>query len=115
MGDFKLLLAADEDCRLRVALFGEFDLAGVKPFCEAVTPAIDSGDYQEIEFDLERLSFIDSSGLHALADADSSMRARGGTVRVFCSAQRLIKTFQLVRLDSVLTIVPESRGARAAA
>jgi anti-anti-sigma factor len=115
MGDFKLLSAGDEDGRLRIALFGEFDLAGVKPFREVVAPAIGSDTYRDIEFDLERLTFIDSSGLHALAEADRAMRTRGGSVHVVCSAPHLLKIFQLIGLDRVLTIVAHPQPARAAA
>jgi anti-anti-sigma factor len=115
MDGFKLLPAADEHLRLRVTLVGEFDLAALDDFVETVTPAIDSGEYREIEFDLARLTFIDSSGLHALTEADRAMRARGGTVSVVGVAPHLLEVFELTRLDRVLTIVSEPVPARAAA
>jgi anti-sigma B factor antagonist len=115
MEGLKLLPTADETGRLRIALVGEFDLAGVKHFHEVVTPALDGGRYQEIEFDLEQLTFVDSSGLHALVDTDRMMRATGRMVHVVGVAPRLRKVFELVGLDRVLTIGPRSPAARAAA
>jgi anti-anti-sigma regulatory factor len=53
--------------------------------------------------------------LHALADADRAMRAQGGTVNVVGVAPHLLKVFELVGLDHVLTIVPRSRSVGAAA
>jgi anti-anti-sigma factor len=114
MDGFKLLPAAAEHDRLRLTLIGEFDLAGVKNFREVVTPAIDSGAYREIEFDLERLSFIDSSGLHALADADRAMRARGGTVNLVGATRPVLKVFELTGLDRIFSVVPQSVPAGAA-
>ena len=115
MEGLKLLPSTDERGRLRVALVGEFDLAGVEGFREVVTRAIDSGKHREIEFDLERLTFIDSSGLHALAEAERSMRARGATVNVVGVAPQLRKVFELIGLDRVLTIATASRSVWAAA
>ena len=114
MDGFELLSTADEHGRVRVTLIGEFDLAGVDNFREVATRAIDSGEYREIEFDLERLSFIDSSGLHALADADRAIRAGGGTVNLVGAAPRVLKLFELTGLDRVLTVVPQSLSAGAA-
>jgi anti-anti-sigma factor len=115
MQGLKLFPTTDEHGRLRVKLVGEFDLAGIEHFREVVIPAIDSAEQREIEFDLGRLTFMDSSGLHALAEVDRAMRARCGTVNVVGAPPHLVKLFQVSGLDRVLTIVPHSIPASRAA
>ena len=115
MEGLQLHPTTDDDGRLRISIVGEFDLSGVEHFREVVTPAIGSGEYSEIEFDLGQLTFIDSSGLHALAEADRAMRGGGGQVRIVGVAAPLLKVFKLIGLDRVLTILTPSPAASAVA
>jgi anti-anti-sigma factor len=111
----KLLPTTNGHGWLRVVMVGEFDLSGVDHFREVVDPAIASGESRQIEFDLERLTFIDSSGLHALVEADRAMRAQGGTVNVVGVGPPVLKVFELTGLDRLLTIVGRTPSMRAAA
>jgi anti-anti-sigma factor len=115
MDDFRLLARSEEDGVLELAVGGELDLSSVGRLEETLDAAIASRAYRQIEIDLEGLSFIDSSGLHALASADRAMRQAGGEVKVICSAAHLLKVFELIGLDQVLTIVREPHRVRQAA
>jgi anti-anti-sigma factor len=79
MGTFRVELCAQPEC-LRIALFGEFDLAGM----EAV-PAWDQIDGRpEVEADLSGLRFMDSTGLHWLLQLKEYVEKEGGRLSVRC-------------------------------
>jgi anti-sigma B factor antagonist len=64
--------------------------------------------------DLERVNYLDSSGLAALVKLYKEIRTRGGTLAL-CAVQRdALKIFQLTRLDKIFTIFPDADAARAA-
>jgi len=52
-----------------INLTGELDLAGVSDFAAAVAGALDT-DAQTIVLDLSKLEFLDSTGVHAVIQAD---------------------------------------------
>jgi anti-sigma B factor antagonist len=109
--DFELLLSEPSAGVLELKLTGEVDMATVQPLRDATSRAVESGSYECLVFDLSAVSFIDSSGLHALTDANRSMAARGGTTKLICAPGNLTKVFELTGLDRVFSIV----GSRAEA
>jgi anti-sigma B factor antagonist len=63
---------------------------------------------------LEKVDYLDSSGLAALVKFYKEIRARGGTMAL-CAVQReAMKIFQLTRLDKIFTIYPDAESAQAA-
>lgn len=69
---------------------------------------------QSFLLDLEKVSYIDSSGLAALVKFYKEVRTKGGTLAL-CSVQRdAMKIFQLTRLDKIFTIFPDQTAAKAA-
>jgi anti-anti-sigma factor len=105
MQDFQLLLSEPCERTLELTLIGEVDLATEGPLREATRTAIASGDYHTLVFDLRRLSFMDSTGLHVLTTAQREMVERGGTTTVVCDSANLLKIFELTGLDRVLSVV----------
>jgi anti-sigma B factor antagonist len=75
-----------------VFLTGELDMATAPELTAVLTPLLEHGP-QEVALDFSGLSFIDSSGIAALVDAQHRLgeqgrhlavhRARRGSVRVF--------------------------------
>lgn len=61
---------------------------------------------QRIVVDLDRVDFLDSSALGALVGVRADVADRHGTLVVVCRTARLLRVFQITRLDEVLTIVP---------
>jgi anti-sigma B factor antagonist len=58
--------------------------------------------------DLEKVQTVDSSGLATLVRFYKEIRTRGGTLAL-CAVQReAMKVFQLTRLDTIFTILPDS-------
>ncbi len=105
MQDFQLLLSEPSAGVLELKLAGEVDMATVDPLREAAKTAASSGDYDTLVFDLTGLTFIDSTGLHALTEANRAMMARGGRVQIVCAPGNLLKVFELTGLDRVFPIV----------
>jgi anti-sigma B factor antagonist len=113
--DFQLLLSEPGAGVLELKLTGEVDIATVQPLRDATRTAAASGSYHCLLFDLSGLGFIDSSGLHALAEANRAMVARGGETKVICAHGGLLKIFELTGLDRVLSILGNRGDALAVA
>jgi len=103
--DLQLLLSEPSAGVLEMKLAGEVDMATVDPLREATKTAASSGEYDTLLFDLTGLTFIDSTGLHTLTEANRSMVARGGRVQIVCAPGNLMKVFQLTGLDQIFPIV----------
>ena len=73
---------------------GEIDLATVTTLRSALTTAMQQGA-THVTLDLERVSYIDSSGLGTLI---------GGTLRIICSQPRTLRLFAITGLNRVLTV-----------
>ena len=109
---FQLLLSEARQDVLVFGMSGELDLGTVRPLKEAAETASANG-YRTLVFDLTRLDFIDSSGLHVLAGAQRAMKAKQGDAYVVCSSANLMRIFELTGLDHLLTIVPTRDAALA--
>jgi anti-sigma B factor antagonist len=101
---FQLLLSEPCPEVLVFELSGELDLGTLPPLGEAAAKAT-ADDYQVLVFDLSRLDFMDSAGLHLLAETHRAMDAKGQQTVVVCSAPMLLNVFELTGLDQLLTIV----------
>ena len=115
MEDVRLHIMSPESDVLELRIAGEVDLATVEPVRTAAERAARSGDYRLIVFDLEEVTFIDSTGLHELADSSRMMAAAGGAGEVRCSAPNLRKVLSILGLDRVFTIMSSPGAAPVAA
>jgi anti-sigma B factor antagonist len=111
--DFQLLLSEPSDGVLELRLMGEVDMSNVQTLRDATATA--SASYQCLVFDLSELRFIDSSGLHALAEANRAMVERDGSTKVICAPGNIRRVFELTGLDRVFSIVPTREQALAVA
>jgi anti-anti-sigma factor len=103
--DFQLLLSEPTERILELTLIGEVDHATEGPLREATRTAIASGDYDTLVFDLRRLSFMDSTGLHVLTTAHREMVEAGGATKIVCDSSNLLKIFELTGLDRFFSVV----------
>ena len=113
MDNFQLLLHEASEDVLVLAARGEIDIATVGQVKEAAAIAITSRDYRCLVLDLTRVTFIDSSGLHAFTDLHNQMRATGGEFRIVNTNRNAARIFELTGLDRLLTIVPDRAAALA--
>jgi anti-sigma B factor antagonist len=94
--------AGEEGDTYIVQLHGELDLDG----CESVEAALmqaESSRAHKILLDLDRLSFIDSSGLRLLVSAAS--RDTGDRLRITRGSRQVAEIFRLTTLDRLLPLV----------
>ena len=82
---------------------GEIDLATVSSLRNAITHSIQAGALH-LTLNLNRVTYIDSSGLGALIGAHKRLHATGGTLTIRCSQSRTLRLLQITGLDRVLTI-----------
>lgn len=68
--------------------------------------------YRNIILNIEKVKYIDSSGLSAILLAYKSCKTRGG-ILVICGACDSVKTLvKISQLDTILTMVPSIEEAR---
>lgn len=86
-----------------IRLTGELDLACSarlkQTLCEAVATQ------RLIVLDLSGLAFMDSSGLHAMIDADNRARLRGSKLVIIRGPPQIDRLFELVGISDRLEIV----------
>lgn len=110
--NFQALLHEAEGGALVLALRGEVDMATADVIEQAAARASGNG-YRCLVVDLSEVTFMDSSGLHAIADAHRAMQAAGGKVRVVNDSPSLARIFDLTGLNRLLTIVSDRESALA--
>ena len=88
-------------------LRGELDMATAEQLSSALASAVSQGG--PITVDISRLTFIDSTGLHALADAAASLTDRGCIIiHGLDGSPSVRKLFDLTQIGKVhnLHIIP---------
>ncbi len=91
---------------------GEIDVYTAPRLREAVVEAVDRGRTRLI-VDVERVDFLDSTGLGVLVGALKRVRADGGSLDIVCTHQRILKIFEITGLDKVFGLHASVEQARA--
>lgn len=86
-----------------VVLDGEVDVYTAPQLKAELVTSIEGGCANVI-IDLERVGFIDSSGLGVLVSALRRARERDGVVRIVCTRDNILKIFRITGLDKVFPI-----------
>ena len=89
--------------RTVVAAAGEIDLITAGAFEEAAVQALDGGAL-ELWIDLSDVTFIDSSGLHALLAVRTRVEARDRRFVVVCPIGPVRRALGIARLDEELEL-----------
>jgi len=84
---------------------GEVDVYTAPRLRERLIEVIDGGGRRVI-VDLSRVDFLDSTGLGVLVGALKRLRAAGGTFRLVCGKESLLKIFRITALDQVFPLHP---------
>lgn len=96
----------------QVALAGEFDLAAVPQFEDAIA-AVEAGAPAAIVIDLSSLTFMDSSGLRALVMADNRARTASRRLAIVPGPPAVRRVFEITQLDSRLDLVEDASAVSA--
>src|SRR4051794_33617352 len=76
VGGVPVLRASEKPSAVVVSLSGEIDRVTAEAIDEAARSALEGGA-SRLEIDLRDVTFMDSEGLHALLDAERSLRCEG--------------------------------------
>jgi anti-anti-sigma factor len=90
-----------EGDRGRVILIGELDLAGADALQQAIDELRDA-NVSRIVVDLERLEFMDSTGLRTLIQAHVRSEEEGRELWLVPGGESVQRVFELTRTDEVL-------------
>jgi anti-sigma B factor antagonist len=93
-----------------VTLEGEVDVYTAPRLKEELVALIQGGCTFLI-VDLEKVAFIDSSGLGVLVSALRRARERDGAVRIVCTREGILKIFRITGLDKVFPIFSNTAEA----
>jgi anti-sigma B factor antagonist len=78
---------------------GEIDLYNAPQIKNAVKALVDAGMPRAV-INLDKVSYIDSSGIGALISSLSSLKKAGGGLRISNTRGAVLKVFQLTKLTS---------------
>lgn len=91
------------DGELQIALFGDIDLGNAEAFYLEVMQAYQAQP-QNIAFDCENLSFIDSTTLGTFVKILKKVKENGHAVRLFSLHPNVKKLFLICSLNTIMEI-----------
>ena len=92
---------------------GEIDVYTAPKLREKLFSLIEGGTYRLI-LDLEGVEFLDSTGLGALIGGLKRVRAHDGSIDIVCTQSRILRIFEITRLNKVFEIYFTAGDALAA-
>ena len=98
-----------EACLLTVE--GEVDVTTAPRLRTELSSRIERGCTHVI-IDLEKVGFIDSSGLGVLVGALRRAREKNGDLRIVCTKDVILNLFRITGLDKAFTIFADLRKAK---
>ena len=89
--------------RMVIEVGGEIDVYTAPRLREAIISLVGNGSYHLI-IDLERVEFLDSTGLGVLVGGLKRVRAHDGSVELVCTQARILRIFRITGLDKVFSL-----------
>jgi anti-sigma B factor antagonist len=86
-----------------VEVGGEIDVYTAPRLREQLVDLVADGKYHLI-VDMERVDFLDSTGLGVLVGGLKRVRAHDGSLRLVCTQERILKIFRITGLTKVFPI-----------
>lgn len=104
------LTTRTEGERTVVEVGGEIDVYTAPKLRETLISLVDAGHYHLV-LDLERVDFLDSTGLGVLVGGLKRVRTHDGSLTLVCTRERLLKIFRITGLTKVFDIHPDVPSA----
>jgi anti-sigma B factor antagonist len=101
MADLLSVATSHQGEHVVVRVEGEIDLATGPTLRAAVLSLLDEGRHRLV-VDLDRVTFIDSTGLGILLEGHRLITERGGSLSVVCHTAMCRRLFEISGLDKVL-------------
>ena len=92
-----------ENDRTVIEVGGEIDVYTAPKLRERIIELVDEGQYHLV-VDLEKVEFLDSTGLGVLVGGLKRVRAHEGSLRLVCTQERILKIFRITGLTKVFPI-----------
>jgi len=92
-----------EGDRTIVEVGGEIDVYTAPRLREQLVDLVADGQYHLV-VDMERVDFLDSTGLGVLVGGLKRVRAHDGSLRLVCTQERILKIFRITGLTKVFGI-----------
>ena len=86
-----------------IEVSGEIDVYTAPRLREALVSLVDAGNYRVI-VDMERVEFLDSTGLGVLVGGLKRVRAHDGGIDLVCTQGRILRIFRITGLSKVFNI-----------
>lgn len=105
--------ARETEGRTILEVGGEIDVYTAPKLRDAISDLVAEGKYHLV-VDMEKVDFLDSTGLGVLVGGLKKVRGHGGTMQLICTQERLLKIFRITGLAKVFTIHDNQESALAA-
>jgi anti-sigma B factor antagonist len=92
-----------EDGHTIIEVGGEIDVYTAPKLRDKITELVGNGNYHLV-IDMEKVDFLDSTGLGVLVGGLKKVRAHDGSMRLICNQERLLKIFRITGLAKVFAI-----------
>jgi anti-sigma B factor antagonist len=86
-----------------IEVSGEIDVYTAPRLREKIISLVDAGRYH-IVVDMERVEFLDSTGLGVLVGGLKRVRAHDGGIDLVCTQERILRIFRITGLSKVFVI-----------
>ena len=109
----ELLLSTRTDAPFEIIeVGGEIDVYTAPKLRDKITELVGNGNYHLV-IDMEKVDFLDSTGLGVLVGGLKKVRAHDGSMRLICNQERLLKIFRITGLAKVFVIHDSAEAALA--
>lgn len=92
-----------EDGHVVIDVAGEIDVYTAPQLRDTLTELVAGGDHHLV-VDLERVAFLDSTGLGVLVGGLKKVRSHDGSLQLVCTREPLLKVFRITGLGKVFTL-----------
>ncbi|MDD3717549.1 MAG: STAS domain-containing protein [Actinomycetota bacterium] len=86
-----------------IGLSGEVDVYSAPKLRETIKDLVDEGKYN-IVVDLERVAFLDSTGLGVLVGGLKRVKHHSGELGIICGQEKILRIFRITGLTKVFPV-----------
>src|SRR6266540_613282 len=97
------LTTRTEGERTVVEVGGEIDVYTAPKLREKLIELVNAGEYHHV-VDLEKVDFLDSTGLGVLVGGLKRVRTHNGSLKLVCTQDKILKIFRITGLTKVFSI-----------
>lgn len=101
----------EQDCTLIAQYVGELTLETAGACKKQLEEEIAKRTFESLILDMEKISFIDSSGIGMLVSLNSRIKGYGKSLFLLSPAEQVKKTLELVQLTEFFHILDEDDDA----